>query len=55
MVLLDTVNLLEEAGRTTPKDVLIVDFLEGYRANDVPSRQVVFSGIEKAKADVSGS
>ncbi|CAL4153510.1 unnamed protein product, partial [Meganyctiphanes norvegica] len=50
-ILLDTVNLSEQAKRVTPKDIEMVEWLEEYLGNS--ERESVFKGLTTAKADVS--
>ena len=50
-ILLDTVNLAEQAGRTTPKDMEIVQRLHALRPH--LDLNVIFGNLQKAKFDVS--
>ena len=50
-LLLDTVNLSEQAGRTTPKDLAMVQRLHALRPH--LDLNVVFGNLQKAKFDVS--
>ena len=52
-VVLDTINLSEDAGIKTPKDVVIIDTLETLRAEGSPSRDDVYTALNGARADIS--
>lgn len=51
-ILLDTVNLSSDAGRTTPKDIEVLDKLQKFCPNVV--HQDIFDSLQRAKFDISG-